>query len=101
MNIVNWLNNVNERRKGKEREGERGKVWRGKVWRGRPGRGGGGRWMGRKVRRLLRGYVWARAAYPRYRYDQLMRLGWKVMRPVARGWVGRTGGRRRGRNGLV
>ena len=28
MNIVNWLNNVNERRKGKEREGERGKVWR-------------------------------------------------------------------------
>jgi len=70
-------------------------------WRGRPGRGGGARWMGRKVRRLLRGYVWARAAYPRYRYDQLMRLGWKVMRPVARGWVGRTGGRRRGRNGLV
>ena len=61
-------------------------------WRGRPGRGGGGRWMGRKVRRLLRGYVWARAAYPRYRYDQLMRLGWKVRRPVARGWVGRTGG---------
>lgn len=57
--------------------------------------------MGRKVRRLLRGYVWARAAYPRYRYDQLMRLGWKVRRPVARGWVGRTGGRRRGRNGLV
>ena len=39
----------------------------------------------RKVRRLLRGYVWARAAYPRYRYDQLMRLGWKVRRPVARG----------------
>ena len=38
------------------------------------------------MRRLLRGYVWARAAYPRYRYDQLMRLGWKVMRPVARGW---------------
>ena len=24
---------------------------------------------------MLRGYVWARAAYPRYRYDQLMRLG--------------------------
>ena len=32
--IVNWLNNVNERRKGKERYGERGKVWRGKIKKG-------------------------------------------------------------------
>lgn len=40
---------------------------------------------GRKmlVRRLA--YVMARAAYPRYRYDQLRRRGWKVHRPLARG----------------
>ena len=30
---------------------------------------------------------------------ELRRLGWKVRRPVARGWVGRTGGRRRGEKG--
>lgn len=28
-------------------------------------------------------FIWARAAYPRYRYDQLMRLGWKVFLPLA------------------
>jgi NADH-quinone oxidoreductase subunit H len=63
--------------------------------------GRGARRFGRKVRRLLIGYVWARAGYPRYRYDQLMRLGWKVYRPVSLGWVGRTGGVLIGRNGLV
>ncbi len=30
--------------------------------------------------------VWIRAAFPRYRYDQLMRLGWKVFLPLAFGW---------------
>jgi NADH-quinone oxidoreductase subunit H len=59
-----------------------------------------GRIRGIKVRLLLRGYIWARAAYPRYRYDQLIRLGWKVYLPVARGWVGRTSGILMGRNGL-
>jgi len=70
-------------------------------WGGRtrsPGRGL--RVFGRKATRLLRGFVWARAAYPRYRYDQLMRLGWKVFLPVSLGWVGLTSGVLIGRNGF-
>jgi NADH-quinone oxidoreductase subunit H len=45
----------------------------------------GRRGHGRRMRRRLRGYVMARAAYPRYRYDQLRRRGWKVHRPRTRG----------------
>jgi NADH-quinone oxidoreductase subunit H len=40
---------------------------------------------GRMIRRRVRGYVRARSAYPRYRYDQLRRRGWKVHRPRTRG----------------
>ena len=32
-------------------------------------------------------FIWARAAYPRYRYDQLMRLGWKIFLPLSLGMV--------------
>ena len=32
-------------------------------------------------------FIWARAALPRYRYDQLMRLGWKVFCPITLGWT--------------
>jgi len=64
------------------------------------GAGLGLRMFGVKVTRMLRGFVWARAAYPRYRYDQLMRLGWKVFLPVSLGWVGKTSGFLIGRNGF-
>lgn len=37
-------------------------------------------------------FIWARAAFPRYRYDQLIRLGWKVFLPLSFGWVGFTSG---------
>jgi len=32
-------------------------------------------------------FIWVRAAFPRYRYDQLMRLGWKVFLPLSLGWL--------------
>jgi NADH-quinone oxidoreductase subunit H len=32
-------------------------------------------------------FIWARAAYPRYRYDQLMDLGWKVFLPFSIGYL--------------
>lgn len=47
----------------------------------------GGVWFGLKVIIFLFTYVWVRAAFPRYRYDQLMRIGWKVFLPLSLGWV--------------
>nr|AXI97806.1 NADH dehydrogenase subunit 1 [Gracilaria vermiculophylla]WDZ68082.1 NADH dehydrogenase subunit 1 [Gracilaria vermiculophylla] len=44
-------------------------------------------WFGLKTAFLLFGFVWIRSAFPRYRYDQLMRLGWKVFLPLSLGWV--------------
>jgi NADH-quinone oxidoreductase subunit H len=43
-------------------------------------------WFFLKVFIFLFMYVWFRATLPRFRYDQLMDLGWKVMIPVAFGW---------------
>lgn len=44
-------------------------------------------WLGIKIIVWLFLFVWIRAAFPRYRYDQLMRLGWKVFLPLSLAWV--------------
>ncbi len=44
-------------------------------------------WFTGKVAALLFIYLWVRATFPRYRYDQLMRLGWKVFLPLSLGAV--------------
>lgn len=44
-------------------------------------------WFALKVSFFLFVYLWVRATFPRYRYDQLMRLGWKVLIPVTIVWV--------------
>jgi len=44
-------------------------------------------WFGLKTTLLLFVFIWVRAAFPRYRYDQLMRLGWKIFLPLSLGWV--------------
>lgn len=49
-------------------------------------------WFAFKVAALLFVFLWVRATFPRYRYDQLMRLGWKVFLPLSLAWVALTGG---------
>jgi NADH-quinone oxidoreductase subunit H len=44
-------------------------------------------WFGLKVALCLFVFIWVRASLPRYRYDQLMRLGWKVFLPISLFWV--------------
>ena len=41
---------------------------------------------------LLFAFVWVRGTFPRYRYDQLMRLGWKVFLPFSLFWLVLTAG---------
>lgn len=40
-------------------------------------------WFALKISALLFIFIWVRATFPRYRYDQLMRLGWKVFLPIS------------------
>jgi len=40
-------------------------------------------WFALKISVLLFIFIWVRATFPRYRYDQLMRLGWKVFLPLS------------------
>lgn len=44
-------------------------------------------WFIAKVSMVLFFFIWARGTFPRYRYDQLMRLGWKVFLPLSLIWV--------------
>lgn len=44
-------------------------------------------WLLIKISLFLFVYLWIRATFPRYRYDQLMRLGWKVLIPVTIIWL--------------
>ena len=47
-------------------------------------------WFFLKVGFVLFVFIWVRATLPRYRYDQLMRLGWKVFLPASLFWVALT-----------
>ncbi len=49
-------------------------------------------WFALKVCLVLFYFIWARATLPRFRYDQLMRLGWKVFLPLTLFWVVLTAG---------
>ena len=44
-------------------------------------------WMVLKISLLLLFFLWFRATFPRYRYDQIMRLGWKVFIPITLVWI--------------
>jgi len=44
-------------------------------------------WLFAKTFALVTLFVWFRASFPRYRYDQIMRLGWKVFIPVTLVWI--------------
>ncbi len=45
-------------------------------------------WLLLKVFCLIFLFLWFRATFPRYRYDQIMRLGWKALIPVTLVWIG-------------
>ena len=49
-------------------------------------------WFVLKIALILFVFIWVRATVPRYRYDQLMRLGWKVFLPFSLLWVILTAG---------
>jgi NADH-quinone oxidoreductase subunit H len=44
-------------------------------------------WLGIKTFFVVSLFIWFRASFPRYRYDQIMRLGWKIFIPVTLVWL--------------
>jgi NADH-quinone oxidoreductase subunit H len=44
-------------------------------------------WLGLKTFAIVSLFIWVRATFPRFRYDQVMRLGWKVFIPVTLVWL--------------
>ncbi|SPE28672.1 fragment of NADH:ubiquinone oxidoreductase, membrane subunit H (part 2/2) [Burkholderiales bacterium] len=44
-------------------------------------------WLLAKIFGGLSMYIWIRASFPRYRYDQIMRLGWKIFIPITLAWL--------------
>ncbi|RNF85198.1 NADH-quinone oxidoreductase subunit NuoH [Montanilutibacter psychrotolerans] len=44
-------------------------------------------WLLAKVFFFASCYIWFRASFPRYRFDQIMRLGWKVFIPISIAWI--------------
>ena len=44
-------------------------------------------WLLAKISFFLFLFIWFRATFPRYRYDQIMRLGWKVFLPITIAWI--------------
>jgi len=49
--------------------------------------GPGAHWLFIKIAFVLFCFLWLRATFPRYRYDQIMRLGWKVFIPLTLVWI--------------
>ena len=44
-------------------------------------------WLGAKTFFVVTLFIWIRATFPRYRYDQIMRLGWKIFIPITLVWL--------------
>ena len=44
-------------------------------------------WLGAKTFVVVTMFLWVRATFPRFRYDQIMRLGWKIFIPVTLVWL--------------
>ena len=55
----------------------------GLPWLAAPGFG----WLLVKLFLVVSSFLWFRATFPRYRYDQIMRLGWKVFMPLTIVWI--------------
>jgi NADH-quinone oxidoreductase subunit H len=49
-------------------------------------------WLILKIMFVLFMFIWVRGTFPRFRYDQLMRLGWKIFLPLSLGWMVLTAG---------